>query len=42
MEWGREVRLNNFRARSEEGTGKLGEWIKVKGGGIKKVVTLKV
>ena len=32
-----QVRLNNVRASSEEGTGKQGEWIKVKGRGGKKI-----
>ena len=35
------VRLNNVRTRSEEGTIKQGEWIKVKEGGIKKVASPK-
>ena len=37
-----QVRVNNFRARNEEGTGKQGEWIKVKGGRSKKVECSKV
>ena len=32
-----QVILNNVRTTSEEGTGKQGEWIKVKGGSSKKV-----
>ena len=32
-----QVRLNNVRVRSEKGTGKQGEWIKVKGGRSKKI-----
>ena len=36
-----QVGLNNFRVRSEEGTGKQGEWIKVKGGRSKRVQSLK-
>ena len=35
------VRLNNVRAKSEEGTGKQEEWNKVKGGRSKRVESLK-
>ena len=34
-----QIRLNNVRTRSEEGTGKQCEWIKVKAGRSKKVVS---
>ena len=33
-----QIKLNNIRVRSDEGTGKQGEWIKVKGGRSKKIV----
>ena len=31
-----QVRLNDVRAKNKEGTGKQGEWIRVKGGSRKK------